>query len=405
MDDIDILAVGHAPVLQINRKMYRALARRGWQVEIAIPQRLPLSSDVNIVQPDHPDDPPIHRFKPRGHHIRFWSFEGLTHLLNRKQPRIVYLENGPDSLMAWVIGGWCRRNDAVLISNTYENDILSLSEILRERRVGAALRSVRSQLWGRIARRRVNHVVAICADGRKAMQLIGFKDAVSITPLGFDPALFFPDPARGAATRKALGVSQPVIGYFGRLTQEKGVHILIAALAALKNQSWQLLIDDFEHDSTEYTNGLLRTINEAGICDRVIRFTASHAAIADYMRAADIVVVPSIVKEQYGRVAPEAMACRCAVIVSDIGALPELVGDTGLKVPPANISALSLAIADLLTYPDRRAALASRAETRAHVELSVERQTTLLDGLFRRLAGYPYEQNSGRLQGVHLHDT
>src|SRR5262249_51839298 len=152
-----------------------------------------------------------HRLEPRGHHLRYWSFEGLTDLMNRKRPRIVYLENGPDSLMAWVTGGWCRQNDAVLISNTYENNISSLGEILRERRMEAALRSVRSHLWGRIARRRVSHVVAICEDGQKAMQLIGFKDAVSIAPLGFDAALFFPDPARRAATRKALGVSQPLI--------------------------------------------------------------------------------------------------------------------------------------------------------------------------------------------------
>src|SRR5262249_38223905 len=98
-------------------------------------------------------------------------------------------------------------------------------------------------------------------------------------------------------------------------------------------------------------------------------------------------VVPSIVKEQYGRVAQEAMACRCAVIVSDIGALPELIGDTGLKVPPGNIGALSLAISDLLANPDKRAVLASRAETRRHVELTVERQARLLDALFRRFGG------------------
>jgi glycosyltransferase involved in cell wall biosynthesis len=383
MSRIDVLAVGHAPVLRINRTVYHILLRLGWQLEIAIPRCLPWSNELNIVQPNHPVDPPIHRLEPRGRHIRFWSFDGLGTLLDRRRPRIVYLENGPDSMMAWEIGGWCKRNDSVLVSNTYENDILSLGEILRERRIRAGLRSVRSQLWGRIARKRVNHVVAICEDGRKAMQLIGFKDAVSVTPLGFDPTVFFPDPVRRASTRKTLAISQPVIAYFGRVNQDKGVHILIAALATLKNHSWHLLID--EHDSTESMGWLQRIINEAGICDRVIRFTASHEAIADYMRAADIVVVPSIVKEQYGRVAPEAMACGCAVIVSEIGALPELVGDVGLKVPPGNIRALSLAIADLLANPDRRATFASRAEARARVELSVQRQAILLDSLFRRL--------------------
>ena len=208
-DRIDILAVGHAPVLQINRRIYRALARLGWQVEIAIPRRLPWSSELNFVQPDHPEDPPIHRLEPRGRHLRFWSFEGLTDLLNRKRPRIVYLENGPDSLMAWVIGGWCRRNDALLIANTSENDILPIKEVLRGWRPKARLRSLRSHIWGRLARGRVSHVVAICKDGRYLMRSIGFGKAVTVTPLGFDPALFYPDASRRAAIRQALGLTEP----------------------------------------------------------------------------------------------------------------------------------------------------------------------------------------------------
>src|SRR5262245_40232090 len=123
MDNIDILGVGHAPVLQINRRIYRALARLGWHIEMAIPRYLPRSDDLNFVQRAHHEDPPIQRLEPRGRHIRFCSFKGLTDLLNRKRPRIVYLENGPDSLMAWVIGRWCRRNNAVLVAVTNENDI------------------------------------------------------------------------------------------------------------------------------------------------------------------------------------------------------------------------------------------------------------------------------------------
>src|SRR5262245_25954975 len=105
---IDVLAVGHAPVLQINRKIYRVLAQAGWQLELAIPRRLPWSTDVNIVQPDHAEDPPIHRLEPVGRHTRFWWFGGLEELLKQKRPRIVYLENGPDTVMAWKIGGWSR---------------------------------------------------------------------------------------------------------------------------------------------------------------------------------------------------------------------------------------------------------------------------------------------------------
>jgi glycosyltransferase involved in cell wall biosynthesis len=382
---IDILAVGHAPVLQINRRLYRALVRLGWQLEIAIPTRLPWSSDVNIPQPDQPDDPPIHRLEPRGRHIRYWRFDGLGALLDRRRPRIIYLENGPETVMAWLIGGWCKRNNAILVANTNENDLLKIGEILQQRRIGAALRSIRSHLWGRVARGRISHVVAICQDGREAMRSIGFADAVSIMPLGFDADLFFPDPVRRAAMREKLGLFSPVVAYFGRLSKMKGVHILIAALGRLRDKSWQLLIDDFEHDSIGAMAWLSRALDEAAIRDRVITFTASHDAIPDYMRAADIVVVPSIVKEQYGRVASEAMACGCTVIVSDIGALPELVGDAGVIVAPGDVAGLSHTISELLADPERCIAFASRAQSRAREELRLNRQAAQLDSLFQRL--------------------
>jgi glycosyltransferase involved in cell wall biosynthesis len=393
VDHIDILAVGHAAVLQINRRIYRVLARVGWQVEIAIPRSLPWARDPNFVQPDHPDDPPIHRLEPRGRRLRYWSFEGLTELLDRKRPRIVYLENGPDSLMAWMIGGWCKRNGAFLIASTNENDILPIKELLQSWRPKASLRSLRSHIWGRLARGRVCHVVAICADGRESMRCIGFENAVTVTPLGFDPALFYPDASRRDAIRQALGLVSPVVAYFGRVTQSKGVHILIAALGHLKDQPWHLLMDDFEHDSTADANWFDPAIDQAGIRDRLITFKATHDGIADYMRAADIVVVPSVWKEQYGRVASEAMACGCAVVVSDIGALPELVGDAGVTVAPDDVKALSGAIGDLIANPQRRAALALRAQARARHRLSLDQQAVLLDSLFRQISGTsPYRR-------------
>jgi len=286
-----------------------------------------------------------------------------------------------------MIGGWCKRNGAFLIASTSENDILPIKELLQGWRPKASLRSLRSHIWGRLARGRVRHVVTICEDGRESMRSIGFGDVVTVTPLGFDSALFYPDASRRAAIRQALGLTSPVVAYFGRVTQSKGVHILIAALGHLKDQPWHFLMDDFEHESTADANWFDRAIDQAGIRDRLITFKATHDGIADYMRAADIVVVPSVWKEQYGRVAPEAMACGCAVVVSNIGALPELVGDAGLTVAPHDIDSLSAAIANLLVNPQRRAALASRAQVRASGRLSLDRQAALLDSLFRQIAG------------------
>lgn len=380
---IDVLGVGHAPILSVNRTVYQVLGRLGWRVELAVPARLPWSGEA--AQPDHPDDPPIHRLPARGGSLRTWTFDGLIRLLDTRAPRIVYLENGPDSRMAWQIGRWCARHGAKLVLNTNENDVPPVFAALRSRGIKHALRSLRTRVWVVFTRRYVAHVVAISRDGRDAMASLGLGRAVSVMPLGYDPCLFYPDATRRAATRTRLGLRETVVAYFGRLGPHKGVHLLIAALGRLGPLPWQFLIDDFEHASDDYARQLRTAIEDAGIGGRTTFFTATHEEMPEYMRAADIVAVPSVWREQYGRVAPEAMACGCAVVVSDAGALPELVGSAGIVVPAGDVEALAGAISGLITDPGRRAALAASGVQRASTSLSADRQAALLDDLFRRL--------------------
>jgi hypothetical protein len=56
-----------------------------------------------------------------------------------------------------------------------------------------------------------------------------------------------------------------------------------------------------------------------------------------------------------------------------------------VTVAPHDVDALSVTIGELLANPDRRVALASRAQARAHAVLSLDRQAAMLDLLFRRI--------------------
>jgi glycosyltransferase involved in cell wall biosynthesis len=87
---------------------------------------------------------------------------------------------------------------------------------------------------------------------------------------------------------------------------------------------------------------------------RLVRFTGritDQEFVRQYARAA-MAVVPSVY-EGFGLPAGEAMACGVPVISTTGGALPEVVGDAGILVPPADPHALAGAITHLLDHPAR----------------------------------------------------
>ncbi|GAB3091327.1 glycosyltransferase family 4 protein [Pseudomaricurvus hydrocarbonicus] len=127
----------------------------------------------------------------------------------------------------------------------------------------------------------------------------------------------------------------------------KGLRFLLEAIAELtpRYPDIELLVVGKLKQGGQ-TEALLKTL---GLKDQV-RFVSgiSTEALVDYYSAASVVVSPSLY-EGFGLPAGEAMACGCAVISSDGGALPEVVGDAGIIVPAGDSSALSEALGRVLS--------------------------------------------------------
>jgi len=85
-----------------------------------------------------------------------------------------------------------------------------------------------------------------------------------------------------------------------------------------------------------------------------------------YYYARSTLAVVSSIYEGFGFPAGEAMACATPVVSTTGGALPEVVGDAGVLVPPANVQALEQAILFLLDNPERRSELAGAGLERVH---------------------------------------
>ena len=72
-----------------------------------------------------------------------------------------------------------------------------------------------------------------------------------------------------------------------------------------------------------------------------------HFQIANYMRSSDIIVLPSLHEEQYGRVIQEGIACGNVAVGSNIGAIPEIIKDRSLLFEPGDFNNLALILKKL----------------------------------------------------------
>jgi hypothetical protein len=94
------------------------------------------------------------------------------------------------------------------------------------------------------------------------------------------------------------------------------------------------------------------------------------------------VTVLSSVVEGFPISLVEAMFCGRATVSTDVGAVVEVIGGTGLVVPPRNPRALAEACLALLRDPERRERLGAAARARALELFTVEHNITAFHGIY-----------------------
>ncbi len=170
---------------------------------------------------------------------------------------------------------------------------------------------------------------------------------------GISCNVVIPHPVRIPAVTRSLDRT-PRIGYAGRLVPEKGVDVLIRAMARLKGAAGEAQLVILGEGPER--PGLAKLAGELGLTERVrFKGRVPHDDVDRELRTAWIQVVPSIWAEPFGLVTVEAMARGTAVVASSIGAQPEIVQHerTGILVPEGDPSSLATAIQELLENRER----------------------------------------------------
>jgi rhamnosyl/mannosyltransferase len=228
-------------------------------------------------------------------------------------------------------------------------------------------------------------VVSSPALAEHAAVLKPYRDRIVVIPFGIDTSRWAPTPAiraRAAGIRGRFG-DRPLVLFAGRMVPYKGVDVLLRALA--DTPAAAVLVG--QGPSLDRWQALARGLQ----LDGRVTFAGEvpHAELAALYHACDMFVLPSVTRaEAFGYVQLEAMACGKPVINTRVPSGVPWVnrdGESGITVPPGDVSALRAAIAALADDDERRARLGAAARARVESEFSMATMRAAVSALYRGL--------------------
>lgn len=184
-----------------------------------------------------------------------------------------------------------------------------------------------------------------------------------IIPNGIDTDIFHPLPEVAREENRVIVTNSAD-------TPLKGLIYLLQAVAELRQRrSIHLVVIG----KPKPKGAIARAVRQLDL-EPQVTFTGriSHDDFVREYARARVAVVPSVY-EGFGLPAGEAMACGVPVVATTGGALPEVVGDAGVLVPPRDAGALAAAIEALLDDPAKADAIGKKGYERVQAHFTWQR--------------------------------
>lgn len=336
--------------------------------------------ELTVLAPPAWGNQPLERAHTQGYDLRAIPirFNGNFHLhhyptlaqeLTRSRPDVFHIDEEPYNFATWL--ALRKAGTAKTIFFTWQNIQRSYPPPFR---------------W--IERDVLNKADAAIAGSEESKQVWcakGFAKTMAVIPqFGVDEVAFFPSPpAPHRLTPEGSGTGV-VVGFAGRLVHEKGVDVLLRAIAHVPEAKAIIAGDGPEEKQ------LRALVAQLNIAERVEwRGAMRSTQMPAFYRECDALAVPSRTlpnwKEQFGRVIIEAMACGVPVIGARCGEIPHLIDDAGLLFDEGDVDALAAHIRSLLEQPALRNALAQQGRARVLERFTMKRIADQTVGFYRAL--------------------
>ena len=326
-----LLIISHDFVKKVNIRIYEELKKK-IKIEILCirPKKLVLNkkiihtdfkknnSNINIVEKN-----------TIFNNLRFLYFNDIFKNIIKFKPTHIIVHSDPVSFqtISLIFFSLFQSFSVICVSN--ENKVL---RSINNFKIIVFLRSSLLFFVNFFLKKRIKYILCITKQIKKNYDFLGYKNKTILMPLGFDQNIF--------KKKKFKRNKIFTISYFGRISPEKGIHILLKSLKNIKFKI-NLLLDISHVDDKEYFEQLKFKFKTVLKNSNTKMIKCDHFQIAKFMSKSDLVVLPSIYEEQYGRVIQEAIACGSLVIGSRVGAIPEIIKDKDLLFKKNNYNQLS----------------------------------------------------------------
>ncbi|MGH7177522.1 MAG: glycosyltransferase family 4 protein [Tepidisphaeraceae bacterium] len=359
-----LLSIAHSYVVAMNRRLAHEMARAGgdhWEVVAVAPDYFHGSGDLRPVAFEALASEPCRVEVVPAHLTRFvhvFRYGRRLKEILRADWDIVHAWQEPYVVAAWQIARWTRRGVPLVY------------------RTAQSLIKRYPPPFGSIERHNMTRSAGWICSGTLVEQTLKQKNLyrnrpMARIPLGVDVEVFKPDRAAGSDVLRKLGWNETggcVVGYLGRFVPAKGLDLLMSALDECP-LSWRMLFIGAGPEEPAIHKWSQRWPQRVRVCTDV-----RHADVPRYLNAMDLMCAPSQTtpnwREQFGRMIIEAFATGVAVIGSDSGEIPHVIGDSGIVCPERDRVAWTAALTELLGDPARRAALGARGLQKAREQFA-----------------------------------
>ena len=249
-----------------------------------------------------------------------------------------------------------------LVVTIYDASVVTHPQFHVKENIDHCLRGIRAAI------ERADAIITISEHARRELveRLNVPADRIAVTPLAPPPELRrVSDPALLGRVRERYKLPQRFVLFLGMVEPRKNLMRLVEAYAGLSpgaRHETELVVAG---PAGWLNRALFERIEELGIASSV-RFIGyvDDGDLAAVYSLATVFAYPSLY-EGFGIPVLEAMTCGTPVLTSDVAALPEVVSDSALLVPPTDTDAISKALLRLLESETLRTDLAARGMSRA----------------------------------------